>query len=71
MPGPGVYELVNSSDFIEYGGQGRSISQKITADAVGRDLRTWSISVEIPPQSTLIFCFGDVRTGSEPDPKNE
>ncbi len=71
VPGPGVYELVNSSDFIEYGGQGRSISQKITADAVGRDLRTWSISVEIPPQSTLIFCFGDVRTGSEPDPKNE
>ena len=71
VPGPGLYELVNSSDFIEYGGQGRSTTQKLIADAVGRDLRTWSVSVEIPPQCTLIFRFGAGLTGTEPAQKND
>ena len=70
VPGPGLYELVLSSDCIEYGGRGRSLVQRLTADTVGRDLRPWSVLVEIPPQATLIFEFGDAATGQDQPDKN-
>ena len=57
VPGPGLYKLILSSDHIEYGGQGRSLTQNLTAEEVGRDLRLWSLSVEVPPQTSLIFEF--------------
>ncbi len=57
VPKAGKYKLILNSDDTEYGGNGNEVLKEITAVKDYCDYKDYSISLDIPPYTALIFEF--------------
>ncbi len=57
VPAKGKYELILTSDSIEFGGETVSDQQIVEAEEFSFDLMPWSITFSIPGKSVFIFKF--------------
>lgn len=52
------YKLLINSDAVEFGGKGQKISRNVLAEKNPCDFRPYSVTVDLPSESVLIFGVG-------------
>lgn len=57
VPKKKKYKLLLNSDDVRFGGQGMEVSAEITSVKENCDYRNYSLTLDLPPYSALIFVF--------------
>lgn len=57
VPKEGTYKLILNSDEVRFGGNGNEVSKEYTAVKDYCDYKDYSITMDIPPYSALVFEF--------------
>lgn len=55
VPGPGIYEVLLSSDSALYGGSGTGNCDAVAAEKLTWHGRRWSINITVPPLATMLL----------------
>ncbi len=57
VPKKKKYKLLLNSDDVQFGGQGMEVPAEITSVKENCDYRDYSLTLDVPPYSALIFAF--------------
>ena len=57
VPKKKKYKLLLNSDDVQFGGQGMEVPAEITSVKENCDYRVYSLTLDVPPYSALIFVF--------------
>ena len=57
VPKKKKYKLLLNSDDVRFGGQGMEVPAEITSVKESCDYRNYSLTLDLPPYSALIFVF--------------
>ena len=57
VPKKKKYKLLLNSDDVRFGGQGMEVPVEITSVKENCDYRNYSLTLDLPPYSALIFVF--------------